>query len=262
MTAGAPLPIADQGSGAPGRGPQAPERAGTPTDAAAEDRLMLALTTEHFTLQTARSATISESAGRAALFLFMVSSGIVALAFAGQSSDLGAAFDLLALTILPALVLLGSLTYLRLVQSAVEDLRLAAEIDRVRARYRGLAPGADLYFRPLLHLDGGGGGIRHLASHSASTVLVVVGLLAGGAAALGVRAAGSGLAVAASAGVVATVATAAALLLHQILTWRRATWAVVPGEPPTPGGRRHPSPAQAPAVHDAPPSALLVSRPS
>ena len=121
-------------------------------DPAAEDRLMLALTTEHFTLQTARSATISESAGRAALFLFMVSSGIVALAFAGQSSGLGPAFDLLALTILPVLVLLGSLTYLRLVQSAVEDLRLATEIERIRARYREIAPEATRYFRPLVHV--------------------------------------------------------------------------------------------------------------
>lgn len=213
-------------------------------DPAAEDRLMLALTTEHFTLQTARSATISESAGRAALFLFMVSSGIVALAFAGQSSGLGPAFDLLALTILPVLVLLGSLTYLRLVQSAVEDLRLATEIERIRARYREIAPEATRYFRPLVHVDGpGGGGVRHLASHSATMVLIVVSLTAGGASALALHAADAGLVMEALAGATATVVTAAVFLFHQALAWRRATRAILLEDPapstwPTGNGSR------------------------
>lgn len=44
------------------------------------------LTTEHYNLQTARVATISEGNGRASLFLGAVSAGLVALAFAGQSS--------------------------------------------------------------------------------------------------------------------------------------------------------------------------------
>jgi hypothetical protein len=39
-----------------------------------DQRLLQALTTEHFTLQTARSATIMESNGRSALFLSTVSS--------------------------------------------------------------------------------------------------------------------------------------------------------------------------------------------
>jgi hypothetical protein len=50
-----------------------------------DQRLLQALTTEHFTLQTARSATIMESNGRSALFLSTVSSAVVALAFIGQS---------------------------------------------------------------------------------------------------------------------------------------------------------------------------------
>ena len=42
-----------------------------------DQRLLQALTTEHFTLQTARSATIMESNGRSALFLSTVSSAVV-----------------------------------------------------------------------------------------------------------------------------------------------------------------------------------------
>jgi hypothetical protein len=48
-----------------------------------DQRLLQALTTEHFTLQTARSATIMETNGRSALFLSTVSSAVVALAFIG-----------------------------------------------------------------------------------------------------------------------------------------------------------------------------------
>jgi hypothetical protein len=49
-------------------------------------------TTEHFNLQTARAATISEANGRASIYLAAVSSNLIALAFIGQMSRLGSAF--------------------------------------------------------------------------------------------------------------------------------------------------------------------------
>jgi hypothetical protein len=73
-------------------------------------QLLLALTTEHFTLQTARAATIADSNGRSALYLATVSSAVVALGFIGQLAHTGQAFFLFALALLPALVLLGILT--------------------------------------------------------------------------------------------------------------------------------------------------------
>jgi hypothetical protein len=89
--------------------------------ATGDQRLLAALTTEHFTLQTARSATIMESNGRSALFLSTVSSAVVALAFIGQVADVGQPFFLFALAVLPTLFLLGLLTYLRLTQSATDS---------------------------------------------------------------------------------------------------------------------------------------------
>ena len=47
------------------------------------------MTTEHFVLQTARSAGISETNGRAGFYLAAVPSGLIALAFIGQLSRLG-----------------------------------------------------------------------------------------------------------------------------------------------------------------------------
>src|SRR3954452_22657258 len=60
-------------------------------------------TTEHFNLQTARAITVSEANGRSSIYLAAVSSGLIALAFIGQMSRLGAGFYAFALILLPVL---------------------------------------------------------------------------------------------------------------------------------------------------------------
>src|SRR5512132_3346275 len=115
-------------------------------EAERQRQLLQALTTEHFTLQTARSATIADSNGRSALYLATVSSAVVALAFIGQADHLGQAFQLFALALLPALVLLGILSCLRLVQTAIEDLFYARAINRIRRHYVDLDPDAGRWF--------------------------------------------------------------------------------------------------------------------
>jgi hypothetical protein len=55
---------------------------------------------------------------RATLFPGTVSGGLVALAFLGQVSADSAAFHLFALVVLPALLILGVLTHMRLVELA------------------------------------------------------------------------------------------------------------------------------------------------
>jgi hypothetical protein len=85
------------------------------------------MTTEHFVLQTARSAGISETVGRAAIYLAAVSSGLIALAFTGQLSRLGAAFYVFGLVLLPTLAFVGVATFERAVRNGVEDVQLAAQ---------------------------------------------------------------------------------------------------------------------------------------
>src|SRR5215217_2163753 len=114
--------------------------------AATGDQRLQALTTEHFTLQTARSATIMETNGRSALFLSTVSNAVVALAFIGQVADDGQPFFLFALAVLPVLFVLGLLTYLRLAQSASEDLLYSRAINRIRRFYLKLDPSAPSWF--------------------------------------------------------------------------------------------------------------------
>ena len=71
------------------------------------------MTTEHFVLQTARSAGIAEVTGRAGFYLAAVSSGLIALAFIGQLSRLGTAFYVFGLAVLPTLAFVGVTTFER-----------------------------------------------------------------------------------------------------------------------------------------------------
>ncbi|HEV2929104.1 MAG TPA: hypothetical protein VGW74_10470 [Propionibacteriaceae bacterium] len=87
-----------------------------PTDPLARQLALSALTTEQFNLQTARMGTIAEANGRSTLYVGALSSTVIAIAFVGQASELGDAFYLFALALLPPVFLLGVFSYLRLVQ--------------------------------------------------------------------------------------------------------------------------------------------------
>ena len=107
------------------------------------DRLAAAVsfaTTEHFNLQTARAATVSEANGRAIIYLAALSSNLIALAFIGQMSRLGTAFYTSALILLPVLAFIGVVTFQRLVQSSIEDIAYAQRVARLRAFYLDVAP--------------------------------------------------------------------------------------------------------------------------
>ena len=99
----------------------------------AEDaKILQILITEHTNLQAARSATVSEANGRTSLFLGAVSSGIVAIAFIGQASEMGSAFFLFALILLPSLIFLGLVTFIRVNQTGIEDMVAARGVNRIR----------------------------------------------------------------------------------------------------------------------------------
>ena len=102
-----------------------------------------ALTTEHFVLQTAANATVSEAAARASLYLFSLSSSLVAMGFTSGSPEVFLPF---AATILPALFLLGVFTVARLVDTGIENQQFLVGIARIRSYYRTLTPEAAEYF--------------------------------------------------------------------------------------------------------------------
>ena len=117
-----------------------------PTDPLARQLAVSALTTEHFNLQSARMGTITEANGRATLYLSTLSSAVIA--FVGQANQLGDPFYLFALVVLPPVFLLGVFSFLRLVQTSIEDIVYAVGSFRIRQYFLGLDPAAAPFFPP------------------------------------------------------------------------------------------------------------------
>src|SRR5688572_9912000 len=120
---------------------------------AKDSEILQILITEHTNLQAARSATVFEANGRTTLFLGAVSSSVVALAFIGQMSEMGNAFFLFALILLPSLIFLGLATFLRVNQTGTEDMIASRGINRIRHYYTQVAPLVKNYFILSTHDD-------------------------------------------------------------------------------------------------------------
>jgi hypothetical protein len=112
----------------------------------ADEQLLTALTTEHFTLATARSTAVSEGGARSSIYLLSVSSALIALGFVSQISAPDRLFEVFALTVLPTLFVLGVITFLRLSESSIEDFRYGQAINRIRHYYLEVAGDRAKYF--------------------------------------------------------------------------------------------------------------------
>ncbi len=109
-------------------------------------QLVTIITTEHYNLQTGRSMTVADANGRCTLFIGAVSGALIAIAFTGQVSRMGTAFYVFSLVLIPSLLLMGLITFERVLQSAIEDLTYARGITRIRHLYLEVAPQLRPYF--------------------------------------------------------------------------------------------------------------------
>jgi len=116
------------------------------------DQVAQFLTTEHFTLQGAKNATISEANGRLGHYISIVGSSVVALAFVANISGLGRVFFAFSLVLLPLLIVLGIGTLIRTIQIGIDYARLAQATNRIRHFYLDHASEAQPYFS-LPHYD-------------------------------------------------------------------------------------------------------------
>jgi hypothetical protein len=112
---------------------------------ARDSAFISALTTEHFVLQSARGALISEMVGRGNVYLSAVSSALIAFGFWAQ---LGAGIDLFVAAVLPALFVFGELTFVALVRSSLKNIEFMRRMQRIRGYYRTLHPDAEQFFDP------------------------------------------------------------------------------------------------------------------
>jgi hypothetical protein len=199
---------------------------------------MSALVTEHFVLQTAASATVTEAASRTSLYVFSLSSSLVAMGFVAQFPE---TFRLFAAAILPALFVLGLFTIVRLVDTGIENQHLLRGIARIRGYYRTLTPEAAVYFSaesgrwPEPHAVPLWSGALVAFLTTAATMIAFINSIVAGA---GVTLLADSLfggdqtRLAVGLGVAATVVLMAAFLAYQRWRYRGAEAAAQPGSEP------------------------------
>jgi hypothetical protein len=185
------------------------------------------VTTEHFTLQGARSSTIAESTGRASMFLASVSGGLVAFGLVATATGVGGAFYAFGLVLLPTLAFVGLVTFERTLQSGIEDLGYTRRIARLREYYLDNAPELAPYLlsvRPehRLQVEGLHFGYAQGFRTVAGMVGVITAVLVGSEVGLGVSAAFDTPAAALALGCVIGLAVLLALMRYQRHTWARA----------------------------------------
>jgi hypothetical protein len=203
---------------------------GTKPDHAGGEPLPAAVTfvtTEHFTLQGARSSTISESTSRASVFLGAVSGGLIALGLVATAAKTGVAFYTFGLILLPTLAFVGLATFHRVLQSGIEDLAYARRIAQLRGFYFDQAPElAGYLLSPGEGLPTPGLGIRLWQQFVtvAGMVAVITAVLAGSAGGLlAAVAADHSLVAGVVAGVVVAAAALTGLMRYQNSAWIRGS---------------------------------------
>ena len=187
------------------------------------------VTTEHFTLQGARSSTISESTSRASVFLGAVSGGLIALGLVATATKTGVVFYTFGLILLPTLAFVGLATFHRVLQTGTEDLAYARRIAQLRDYYFDHVPElAGYLLNPAESLPSPGLGIGLWQQFLtvAGMVAVITAVLGGSAGGLLAAAvSGHSLVAALVAGVVAAAAALTWLMRYQSSAWTRATTA-------------------------------------
>jgi hypothetical protein len=114
------------------------------------------LATEHWSLLATRSTTQSEVLSRITTFLMLVSASIVSLALIGQVTRFDQRFITFALVLLGMVVLVGTLTQMRVGNANIEDLAHVIGMNRLRAAYVELDPGIERYLVTSAHDDDNG----------------------------------------------------------------------------------------------------------
>lgn len=190
-----------------------------------QQRLQI-LSTEHWSLLTARSQLWNEAFSRGAMFLTVVSASVVALALVAQATKFGTEFTAAALLLLPIDLFVGVSTFVRLAHSNIEDRRWVRAMNRIRHGYLEIAPDLSPYFTTSRFDDPAGVAVssgylpgRRARLQSALTtngvVAVVDGVLAGTMVALGLSSAGLHRGLAVALGVVAMVVMVALHAVYQ-----------------------------------------------
>jgi hypothetical protein len=182
------------------------------------------LSTEHWSLLSTRSLGWNEMAGRTQMYLTAISGTVVALALAAQGTDFGPQFTWFALGLLPLLLFIGVVTFVRLVYLNLEDARWLQGMNRIRRAYVDASPAIERYLVTSSRDDERGLLITYGAQSVGTTGLHALfttpGMVCTINAAVGAAIAGIAVQTMAGPGVAVAFGAAAAFLVLFVAQWR------------------------------------------
>lgn len=118
-----------------------------------DPRALQILTTEHWSLLTARSLVYNESFTRTGMFLAFLSATLLVLGLISTASGFSDGFLVVAAIFLSLDLFIGLATLGRLMSAGAEDMRYLQGMNRLRHAYHEMVPGLDRYFISSRHDD-------------------------------------------------------------------------------------------------------------
>lgn len=119
----------------------------------ADPRALTILTTEHWSLLTARSLVYNEAFSRAAMFLTFLTGTLVALGFISQGTGYGQEFLVVATALLGFDLFIGLATLGRISSASAEEFRALQGMNRLRHAYLEMVPDLRPYISASDHDD-------------------------------------------------------------------------------------------------------------
>jgi hypothetical protein len=145
-----------------------------------DPRALQILTTEHWSLLTARTLAYNEAFTRGGMFLSFLSTSFVALALASSAMSFDRPFLIIAAVVLAFDLIIGLTTYGRIIGANHDDLRAVHGMSRLRHGYTQIAPIVTPYFTTGVNDDMRGIMMSYGSPPSSGIGLLLYGLTTSG----------------------------------------------------------------------------------
>jgi hypothetical protein len=158
-----------------------------------DPRSLQILTTEHWSLLSARALVYNEAFARAGMFLAFLSATLVVLGLISTATGFSDAFLIVTAVVLALDLFIGLATLGRIAAASNEDIHYLQGMNRIRHGYQDMVPGIDRYFVTSHHDDfrsvtshygpssfGSVAGVVHGLTTTPGMITVICGGVAGG----------------------------------------------------------------------------------
>ena len=158
-----------------------------------DPRALQILSTEHWSLLSARSLVYNEAFARAGMFLAFLSATLVVLGLISTATGFSDAFLIVTAVVLSLDLFIGLATLGRIGAASNEDIRYLQGMNRIRHAYHEMVPGIDRYFITSGYDDfrsvvahygpttfGSVAGLAHGLTTTPGMISVICGAVAGG----------------------------------------------------------------------------------